>query len=51
MASAIERLLVDRELAARLGRQARRVARVRHDPARIGQQLLEVYRELVERGE
>ena len=47
LASAIERLLRDRALAIRLGRQARRVARDRHDPKRIAQGVAGIYREVI----
>jgi glycosyltransferase involved in cell wall biosynthesis len=43
LASAIERILADEELAARLGRSARIVAAGRHDPTTVARRLLEVY--------
>jgi glycosyltransferase involved in cell wall biosynthesis len=46
LASAIERLLVDRTLAVRLGNQARLVARDRHDPKRVAQGVAAIYREV-----
>jgi glycosyltransferase involved in cell wall biosynthesis len=47
LASAIERLLVDRTLAVRLGNQARLVARDRHDPKRVAQGVATIYTEVI----
>lgn len=47
LASAVERLLVDRTLAVRLGNQARLVARDRHDPKRVAQGVAAIYREVI----
>jgi glycosyltransferase involved in cell wall biosynthesis len=47
LAAAVERLLDDRALAIRLGRQARRVARDRHDPKRVAQGVAAIYREVI----
>lgn len=47
LAHAIERLLDDRALAVRLGRQARRVARDRHDPKRVAQGVAAIYQEVI----
>jgi glycosyltransferase involved in cell wall biosynthesis len=46
---AIERLLDDRPLAARLGAAARRVALDRHDPGRVARAVAQVYREEIGR--
>ena len=47
---AIERLLDDRALAARLGAAARRVALERHDPERVAHAVAQIYREEISRG-
>jgi glycosyltransferase involved in cell wall biosynthesis len=44
MAECIRMIFTDAELAAGLGRRARDVARQRHDPQRIAQRILEIYR-------
>jgi glycosyltransferase involved in cell wall biosynthesis len=44
LAGAIDRVLRDAELAGRLSLAARRVAIARHDPARIRETLLDIYR-------
>jgi glycosyltransferase involved in cell wall biosynthesis len=46
LAGAIDRLLADVDLAARLSHAARRVAMERHDPAAIRVRLLEIYEEV-----
>ena len=43
LAAAIDRLLRDRELAARLGQAARKAALVRHDPESIAAALIDAY--------
>jgi glycosyltransferase involved in cell wall biosynthesis len=50
MSAALERLLEDRELAARLGAAARRVALDRHDPERVAHAVVRAYKEEIDRG-
>lgn len=45
--SQIARVLKDREFAEKLGRNARQVARVRHDPQAICRRTLEIYRSVI----
>lgn len=47
LAEAIDRLLQDRELAARLGQAARAAALVRHDPESIAAALVDAYRHVL----
>jgi len=47
----IARILADDALASRIGAEARKTARTRHDPATIERQVLDVYRELTGLGE
>ena len=47
MAGRIDALLADRELALRLGSNARERARLRNDPLRVAEQTLRIYRAVV----
>jgi glycosyltransferase involved in cell wall biosynthesis len=49
LAAAIRRLLEDRSLAERLGKEAARVVRARFTSEKVAEQLLRVYREVVSR--
>jgi glycosyltransferase involved in cell wall biosynthesis len=44
LAECMRMIFSDADLAASLGRKAREVARQRHDPKRIAQRMLEIYR-------
>ncbi len=50
LADRIARVLDDRPLAARLGREARRTALARHDPQTIAARTAEIYRQIVSNG-
>ena len=44
----LERILTDKELALRLSRESRKIARVRNDRRRIVERQLEIYRQVTE---
>jgi glycosyltransferase involved in cell wall biosynthesis len=47
LAERIQAIINDPELAAKLARQARQTALIRHDPARIAQATMDMYREVL----